>query len=247
MIQVVIPYLAQAAQGRELELAVAGWRRYFREDFEIVVVGDDPHLEGVTFIECPRVVMLPGAHQYHAHLDHVNKFRKVREHYPDAEGFIYTCDDIYAVRDFTLADVKQPKVKADNIGDKGIRFNSWVQDNVKTRRVLERDGLPTRNWVCHLPVWYDWDKLLYIYDIYDCDHTSYVVEQLYFNTFFPDVAADHVEEPGCDWQFKAWDVSYTPAQLREALDRVTWVSNSFRGWTPELEAILAERLLDHAQ
>ena len=249
MIQVVIPYLASAAQGRELELAVAGWRRHFREEFEIVVVGDDPRIEGVTFIPCPRVPMLPGARQYHAHLDHVHKFREVRRHYPDAEGFIYTCDDIYAVRDFTLEDVKRPKVRRDDITNRGIRWNQWVQDNWKTRDRLVRDGLPTRNWVCHLPVWYEWDKLLDIYDRYDCDTTSYVVEQLYFNRYFPDVPADHVEEDGVDWQFKVWDHNCTPAQVREALDRVVWISNSFRGWAPWMEDILRERygLLDHSQ
>ena len=42
---VVIPYLASAAQGRELEYAIAGWRRHFKEDFLIVLTGENlPHI-----------------------------------------------------------------------------------------------------------------------------------------------------------------------------------------------------------
>lgn len=242
---VVIPYLAAAAQGRELEMAVAGWLRHFKEDFDLVVVGDDPHLDGITFIDCPQVPMLPGAGQYHAHIDHVHKFRTVRRYYPDTEGFIYACDDMYALRDFTLADVQRLKYRQEDIGRRGYAWNSWVRDNWKTRELLVREGLPTRNWVCHLPVYYEWDKLLAIYDKYDCDHTSYVVEQIYFNTFYGNAEADCVEAEGQVWQWKAWDMEYSEDDLRAALDRVVWISNSFRGWKPWFQDILSERLLDH--
>ena len=105
MILVVIPYLAKDAQGSELELAVAGWRKHFKEDFLIVVVGDYHSIvdtgDDITFINCPRVKW-PGKGNYWAHIDHVNKFRTVFNAYPHSEGFIYTCDDIYAVKDFTM-------------------------------------------------------------------------------------------------------------------------------------------------
>ena len=55
---VVIPYLASAAQGRELEFAVAGWRKHFKENFLIVVVGDYHKVcstgDDIFFIPCPR-------------------------------------------------------------------------------------------------------------------------------------------------------------------------------------------------
>ena len=75
-ILVVIPYLAKEAQGRELELAVTGWRKHFKEPYHIVVVGDhDPIVDtgdDITFIECPRIDPVPG--QYLPHLDMVHKF-----------------------------------------------------------------------------------------------------------------------------------------------------------------------------
>lgn len=240
---VVIPYLSKAAQGRELEYAVAGWRKHFREKFKIVIVGDyHPVVESgedIIFIECPRVSW-PGKGNYWAHIDHVNKFKKVREYFPDSFGFIYTCDDIYAVNDFTLEDVLQPKIRCREIGGSFLSPNAWVVDNYKTKNKLMSKGLPTMNWVCHLPVYYEWDKLFYIYERYRCASKSYVVEQLYFNTFFADTNPVVVEEDGpTKWQYKMWDKSYTGDELREAIKDKIWVCNSVRGWKDEIDKVLS--------
>ena len=40
MIHVLIPYIRQESQGNELELAIAGWIRHFKETFRITVIGD---------------------------------------------------------------------------------------------------------------------------------------------------------------------------------------------------------------
>lgn len=242
-ILVVIPYLAKAAQGRELELAVAGWRKHFKEKFRIVIVGDwHPVVESgndITFIECKRVKW-PGKAHYWAHIDHVNKFRKVREHFPDSDGFIYTCDDIYAVRDFTLDDVKIPKVRCREIGGSFHHSNAWVVDNYRTKVTLRNNNLPTMNWVCHLPVYYEWDKLFEIYDRYRCDKVSRVVEQLYFNTYFADSDYVVIEEEPNDWQFKLWDAFASIDEFRKALGEKVWLCNSERGWRKEMEDILSE-------
>ena len=241
---VVIPYFAAGAQGSELTYAVAGWRKHFKEDFLIVVVGDwHPIIDtgdDIMFIDCPRVKD-PGEGNYRAHIDHVNKFRMVRNYFPDSEGFIYTCDDIYATRDFTLEDVKKPKVRCRDISGSFHDPNAWVVDDYKTKKVLQKYGLPTMNWVCHLPVYYEWDKLLAIYDKYHCDTKSRVVEQLYFNTYFAD--SDYVviegEEPN-DYQFKLFSKKTTVEEFKEAIGKKIWLSNSVKGWRPEMEEILRE-------
>ena len=243
-ILVVIPYLGKAAQGRELEFAVAGWRKHFKEDFLIVLVGDyHPVVEtgsDIVFIECPRVKW-PGKGKYWAHIDHVNKFRKVREHFPESEGFIYTCDDIYAVNDFTFEDVLQPKIRCRDIEGSFLSSNAWVVDNYKTKKKLMSQNLPTMNWVCHLPVYYEWYKLFSIYDRYHCDTKSYVVEQLYFNTYFSDSDYVVIEEDGpTKWQYKMWDKEYTEDEIREAMKVKVWLCNSVRGWKPEIERVLTE-------
>lgn len=238
-ILVVIPFLKSASQGRELELAIAGWRKHFKEDYQLVVVGDwiDACDKADVFIECPRVKW-PGQGNYWAHIDHVNKFRKVHELFPDTEGFIYTCDDIYALRDFTLEDVKKPKVRCrEIIGSFGSK-NAWVVDNYRTKKLLERRGLPVLNWVCHLPVYYEWDKLFAIYDMYDCDKKSRVIEQLYFNTYQADTDYVVIEEEPNDWQLKLWDKQWRPEDIEGAIGVKYWLANSVNGYKADIEKVL---------
>lgn len=240
---VVIPYLAKDAQGTELELAVAGWRMHFKEDYLIVVVGDYHPIvdtgDDITFINCPRVKW-PGKGNYWAHIDHVNKFRTVFNAYPKSKGFIYTCDDIYAVKDFTLEDVKKPKARKRQIDGSYTSANAWVVDNYRTKKILMKNGLPTINWVCHLPVWYDWDKLFAIYDKYDCDEKSRVVEQLYFNTYYADSEYVVIEEESNDYQYKVWGRKLDVDELENAIGEKMWISNSVKGWKPEMEQMLRE-------
>lgn len=241
-ILVVIPYLAKAAQGREIEYAVAGWRRYFKEPYHIVVVGDyNPVVDtgdDISFIECPRIDK-PPLGNYRPHLDHVHKFREVRKHFPESKGFIYTCDDIYAFRDFTMEDILKPKVKSLTISGTPDHKNAWVRDNVRTKRVLLQQGLNIYNWVCHLPVYYEWDKLFAIYDKYHCDTKSYVVEQLYFNTYYPDVVPFVLDQKTDDIQFRLWQRS-SIEDFKEAMKTKIWIANSAGGWQPEMETILQE-------
>ena len=239
---VVIPYFAKEAQGRELEYAVAGWRKHFKEDYLIVIVGDHHPVcdtgDDIYFIDCPRVDAVAG--EYRAHLDHVKKFRAVMKEFPDAPGFIYTCDDMYAVNDFDLIDVKVLKIREEEIQADPNSLNEWSQNNAKTKAVLRKEGLPMRNFVCHLPVYYECDKLKYIYEKYDCDHNSYVVEQLYFNTYYPtriplklDIDYDNFL---CGVRRSNPRVWY----IKQAMGRKIWLQNSIEGWVPALENILKQ-------
>lgn len=237
-ILVVIPYLASAAQGNELELAVTGWRLFFKEPHRIVVVGSRPCdaiRDQVDWIPCPRVDIVPG--QYRPHIDHVHKFRKVRELYPDSQGFIYTCDDIYPTSDITMEDILQPKCP-----ETGFEFDlwnwrdftpDWYSDKGKTGELCREEGLPIRNWVCHLPVYYEWDKLLAIYDKYDCDHVSYIVENIYFNMEYPDdphavSALEYRDEVKCSYP----DI--------RPIGSVKWITNANSGWSKRLQTILEQ-------
>ena len=234
---VVIPYLAKGAQGCELELAVAGWRKHFKERYLIVVVGDwDPVVEtgdDIIFINCPQINPVPG--QYLPHLDHVHKFREVRKYFPDSAGFIYTCDDIYATSDFTLRDVMIPKMPV-----RGFYFGithcfggvpDWLSDKQKTGDLCFRAKLPVRNWVCHLPVYYEWERLIDMYDRYNCDNISYIAENIYFNEKYPD-EIDAFDE--CDYhdEVKTEKLNISP------IGSVMWISNSIGGWSKELEDVL---------
>lgn len=241
-ILVVIPYFAKPAQGRELELAVTGWRKYFKEKFKIVIVGDWHPIvktgDDIVFIGCPRVKW-PGQGNYWPHIDHVHKFRVVHDVFPESKGFIYTCDDIYATKDFAMKDVLKPKVQCRAIGGSYHHPNAWVRDNYRTKKILDKAKLPSMNWVCHLPVYYEWDKLFEIYEKFNCDKVSKVVEQLYFNTYMPKdfIVIEGEEENDYQYRIRKKDEF---ADMPKMLGKKIWINNSEKGWKKEIDEVLAE-------
>lgn len=241
-ILVVIPYFAAGAQGRELEYAVAGWRRHFKINHRIIIVGDYHKVvesgDDITFINCPRVPEIKG--QYRCHIDHVNKFRKVLDRFPDSSGFIYTCDDIYAVNDFDLIDVQLLKINSREMGYRPDSSNGWQRDQAKTRALLIKEGLPTLNWVCHLPVWYEWDKLIKIYEKYDCDHNSYVVEDIYYNTYYRNRVPFLLDFERDNLKCGVYRSNPNLKRLPWAFKNKIWITNSPIGWLPELDRALNE-------
>jgi len=234
---VVIPYSAEGPQGKELWYAVSGWRKHFKENYIIVVVGDyHPVCEtgdDITCIRSPKVGPIPG--MYRQHLDYVSCLKKVRAAYPESGGFIMVADDLYCVNDFALANVMLTRKQSDTLRLPTMPVNAWQEDRERTRILLEKEGYPTRNYTTHLPQWYEWDKLEALWDKYDMARTSYVMEDLYYNiyedssTVMADASKLEVYDPCMDEQ-----------TIRAALREKLWINNSPAGWTPVLNKILSE-------
>lgn len=240
IIPIVIPYLASQAQGRELEYAVAGWRRHFEQPHHIFIIGDYHPVvstgDDITFIACPRVEEIPG--QYRPHLDHVNKFRTFMRLHPEYDGFIYACDDMYAVNDFGMPEVLLPKIIAMDMGGDPNSDNGWQRDCFKTRAYCISHDLPIMNWVCHLPVYYDRRMLTSIYDALDCDHVSYVVENIYFNTFYKDRKPLKLDIRYDNLKCGVYRPNPNLDVIRKAFETKVWITNSVKGWIPELDWML---------
>lgn len=239
---VVIPYCSEGAQGRELEYAVEGWRRHFKEDYLIVLAGENHPVtetgDDIICIESERVPLSEG--NYRQHLDYVSCFRKVHAAFPTSKGFIFVADDCYAVNDFDLTDVKFLKQKSDDIGGSFSSTNGWQRDKARTREALVKAGLPVRNFTTHLPQWYEWDKLEALWDKYDMDHVSYVMEDLYYNTYYPtriplQLHIDH-DNLKCGVYRNNPRLEY----IRRAFNHQIWITNSPIGWIPELDAMLKD-------
>lgn len=236
---VVIPYRAAGAQGCELELAVAGWQQHFKEKHVIVVTGeDDPKIKGVTFVRSPRVPAKEG--QYRQHLDYVSCFRKVHEAYPETKGFIFVADDVYAVHDFDIVDVKVLKYQGADITSRADSDNPWQRDKAKGKAVLLAENYPTKNYTTHLPQWYEWDKLEALWEKYDMANESYLMEDLYFNIYYGDRLAHFTGDIAQDLIYKCGIYRSAPRMdiVESAFTKKIWIQNSPEGWIPQLENML---------
>lgn len=243
-ILVVIPYLASAAQGRELEFAVAGWKHHFIHPCHIVIVGEglgnvpDSIVDngGISFIESPRVPAIQG--QYRQHLDYVNCLRKVREAFPEGEEFIFVADDCYAVNDFDLADVKFLKMQEPDLRFNAKSKNGWERDKAKTRDALIRDGYPTRNFTTHLPQCYNWARLETLWDRFKMDSESHVMEDLYYNIWHSCRIPFRLDRRRDNLKLGLYSKNPDLAELNRAMVTKIWITNSPEGWVPMLEDLL---------
>ena len=238
---VVIPFFAGGAQGREIEYAVAGWRRHFKEPYQIVVVGDHHPVvdtgDDITWLECGRVEGQK-PENYRPHIDFVKKFRLVHKKFPNTKGFIFVADDVYAVNNFDINDIMVLKQNGNSLVVGDVR-SPWEREKLKTIKKLESEGYPTRNFTTHLPVWFDWDKLESMFDKYDMDNNSYILENMYFNIYYQDriPAPLHIDHDN----FKCGVYRPNPRMnyIHNAFKTKIWIQNSVEGWTPALDKILA--------
>lgn len=236
---IVIPYFAKGAQGNELTLAVNGWRKHFKEEYRIVVVGDyNPIVDtgdDIEFIECPRVPE-PSANNYRAHIDFVNKFKKVREKYPNEDGFIFVADDVYAVNDFTFEDVACIKKEASPNNVKGF-MNKWQLERNKTRAALKKRGYKTDNYVTHLPIWFEWEKVERLWDEFDMAKSSHILEDLYFNVYHADDKAVVLGQND-RYKFRTNTGKTTEKEFLNAMKKKIWLQNGVFGWSSKLKHVL---------
>jgi len=239
---VVIPFFSGGAQGREIEYAVAGWRRHFKEPYLIVVVGDHHPVcdtgDDIVFIECSRVPEQK-YENYRPHIDFVKKFKAVHEHFPDSKGFIFVADDVYAVNDFDFWDVACLKANTRSITYPDL-YTPWNREKHKTINLLKKEGYPIVNFTTHLPVYFEWDKLEALWDKYDMEHNSYIIEDLYFNIYYPTRIPIMLH---IDWDnFKCGVYRKSPRlnYIDNAFKTKIWLQNSVDGWIPYLDKKLAE-------
>lgn len=237
---IVIPYLAEESQGHELRLAVEGWHQFFREPHLIVVIGDNPRIRGVKHIPFPRVPAIKG--QYHPHLDIAAKFAFIIRAYRDLfDGFIFSCDDYYAVNDFSFEDVCVLKVMPDTLPTElnETAENLWRRDMARTGHLCAKEGFGLRNYTTHLPQYFQFDKLQNIIDRYNLTSESKVIESLYFNIYYKDVPADILD--GNDrWKFGVYYAPMDREGLYNAFTNKVWVANSAHGWSEGFEKAMAD-------
>ena len=238
---VVIPYLPGEGQGREIEYAVAGWRRHFREDFVLVAVGEGVTgrvPDGVMAIESPRVQDRAG--MYRQHLDYVSCLRRVREAFPRSKGYIRTADDCYAVRDFDMADVLVRKTIGEVGRDRIAIPGSWQGDKERTRAALAANGYTTHNYTTHLPQYFEWGKMEALWRKFRMDENSYVDEDLYFNIFEGNRAAVNVHTEEQPYKCGVYRPNPRIDYIEGFIGQLIWITNSPAGWVPQLDMMLAE-------
>lgn len=234
---IILPYIQNRSQGKELWLCLNGWKKNCLFDYHFVVIGEfDDSLRTeftwVEFIHCPTIEKKDN--QYNPHLDIQHKMELVMERFGDKyNGFIRMADDIYAIKPFVLEDITTVHYHSSEfIGKKDSPSSYWSHDKWKTRQLFDKENLPHINYTTHYPYWYEFSKLSEIWNKYNMREESYVLEDVYFNYY------KH-EEPILDREIRLgiWNKDIYKNEFQNAVDNpsIKFVCNSTNGWSKELE------------
>ena len=239
----VIPYFAGDADGKELTWCIAGIRRHFVEPYLIALVGDYHPIAtsgpDIIHVDCPRVGPPENPDLYQPHIDMANKFRIAARVFGNTfDEFIWYTDDYYAVNDFGLGEVAMPKILAWEIIGDATHPNGFKRDKARTKAMLQAGGYPTWNWTTHTPQFVEFEKMMKLFDRYDIERASYVIEDMYFNIYqgtrkpiLLDILAD-------TFKFGIYAPHPDPAMIERAFREKVWITNSPTGYVPELIAAM---------
>lgn len=233
---VVIPYRKEEVQGNELELAVKGWKKHFKEDFQIVVVGDNEEYLPKDVIHVPHECIIDNPP-----LDIVSKLREVILHFPQVESIILTNDDIYPVNDFALTEVELLRVDG-LLTDRKNTGRLYSTNRGRTVDLLKKEEKSLYDYGTHTPVFLEIEKLLALFEKYNMDTEAYLITSLYFNTYFPGRVplVHHLEYDNFKVGVCRPDANLR--RLKELIPRKIWVYNSVMGWSEDLQKIIEDRL-----
>lgn len=199
-ITVLIPYLKTEAAGEELKYALRSWEKNFKEEINVVVIGDKedwfspdvthiPHEPHKIKEDCgcpnPSLIRNPQA-------DVAHKLFTAIASGVVKDDFILSNDDIFLLGETHLSDVAFLKAfgKLDKGGKEGGLYN---QNTRRTAKVLENSDLPIHRYGTHTPMLINADKLVEVIEKYDALENGLLLTSLYFNEVYPDARPVQVD------------------------------------------------------
>ena len=238
-ITVCIPYVRSLAQGNELQLALRGWAENFREEMNIVVIGDrEPWMsELVDVIECKRVSDNPP-------LDVVNKMMLAIESDLVSEKFIWANDDQYLISPCMLADFETLKCTG-KLEEKHFSSGIYHQNKKRTFDLLKKEGCQAWDFSSHTPFVFEKEKLFAIIATFNLRTEAHLVATLYFNYYFPGFVPYQCEGRAAlendNLKVGVYRKNADYELLKKLMPRKKIMSNSEAGWTENFAVIVNNR------
>lgn len=241
-VTVVIPYIKKLAQGNELLYAIRGWDRYFRENFNLVIIGDrEPWMnDQVKVIETGRKSDNPPIDIAHKMLlaigsDYVS------------EKFVWTNDDQYLVSPVMMADLETLKCTG-RLEKKTLQGNLYLDNKARTLRVLKEVMGPAPIWdySTHFPFVFKKSALKNVIEDFELTKNAMLIATVYYNFEFPFFIPYNLETPSAlehdNLKAGVYRQNADLGRLRRLIPQKKVIGNSERGYSKEFMAIVAEVL-----
>ena len=226
---IVIPYLKDKAQGNELFFALRSMDRNFRENFQVVVIGDkeDWFSDEVIHIDAPVASENP-------QIDTLNKLKLAIVDENVSEKFIWSNDDIYFINPVQLADVQiltaQGRLKyiPDTKAIYEINRNKTI-DCLKSFGSV--GSIPTHNYDTHTPFFYDKEKLVSLFEeIPELSSEGLLIPSIYFNMYFFDHKPTQIDGVNGEYMLRIMSKNTDPVVFKKFIEGKKFLNNSEDGY-----------------
>lgn len=235
LLDFVWPYFGGKAKGDELRYSLRSVAENFNGIARVLVIGDKPKWYRGPFIRAPQI--RPRLH--HVRLDRAHKMGLAIEADTVAERFCWMMDDVYFCRPFGINDLLPPCYKGVTTKDRLAAWNpkhDWGMERRKTFLDLLERGLPLLDYCSHMPLVYDKSVLRQMRSDYRMEEEAWIDELLYWNRYAvpesPREARGVIQRTNHE----------TPSgAVQDAFRRALVVNHTSAGYTPGMQAVLAEK------
>lgn len=231
VITVVIPYVKELAQGKELLFALRSIAANIRQQCNVVIIGDREDWfedENLLFIEHKRVSDNP-------QVDVLEKLKLAIDSPMVSDSFIWSNDDIYFISPVMLADIQVLKTKGilNPAGYKG----AYAENMQRTIDLLGGGDIP--DFGTHTPYFFSKERLVELFEKYpELSTGGYLLSSVYFNTFFPGFVPLLLDWKTDNWVFSVVTPNPNEAKFRELVGKNKFLNNAESGYSEWLESEL---------
>lgn len=230
-ISVCIPYFAEKAQGIELLMALRSIEKNFKEDFQIVIIGDKPAWlsNEAIFIDAPNISRNAGVDTLHKIMMAIVDER-VSDH------FIMTYDDIYFNSPVILPDI-QILVANGTLSRPDDSTTFFHKNKSRTIDALDSRMLKKFNYDTHTPYYFEKEKLaelLEVFEEFNSETESLLLSSIYFNYHYPDFTPLMIDNVKGNYLLRLINQNPDPNAFQKYIVGKKFVNNSINGYTKML-------------
>ena len=237
-IAICIPYLAKAAQGIELLMTLRSIERNFKNDFQVVIIGDRPEWlsDEAIHIDAPCISNNP-------QVDVINKIKLAIADERVSNSFIWTNDDIYFVSPVMVSDIQFLTAHGRLEKSEPAKTKYQVNKN-RTIDLLKSMGLSNFNYSTHTPFFFEKEKLVELFETFDelqSEDVGLLISSLYYNYHFKDYSPLIIDNINGNYMLRLVSQNPDPKVFARYVAGKKFLNNSETGYNKLLVDFLNKK------
>lgn len=219
---VILPFDQKFTQGNEIKLCLNAWKKFCTFEYHFIVIGE---FDNSLTIEFPWVEFIYYPTINNSCINTFNKIYSLGNYYSSYQNFILIFNNQYAIKPFTLEDIKTTYYLSNEIKEDS-------NDSQKTKKLLLEQKHSIVNYSTNYPIYFNFNKIFDLDKKYNLQKENYILENLYFNIFPPNeiVQIDNI-------RLNIRNNDIYKEYFQEALinKNIKFICNNIDGWSEELE------------